>query len=500
METFLKGILKDFEIEENKVVETTISKLIQNAKVSDLEKSMTSIKKQVLDIFNMYRDKEEFKEKNISLPNANAKKEYQFSFDPSANPNIIIRDIKNLDIVGLRFDAENYCITGTPTMANNIDIQIIFYNKNDKNETDDIKVVPFVVNADPKDLWIDKPSDKGSRFAKSDMATFSAKFLDKKIVIASKRGRSHAHAGTFRDDDFYVQDLPDDWAIAAIADGAGSAQYARMGSQIATEFISKSFDDSDLLSLLSTHVTDFFCETKEPEIQDIAESDNHQSTANENKDIIPASNEDNIHESTEKQINKESYRLQKKSAIINILYKSVRNLYHELKNFSDKEALSIKDLNTTIIFSLTKKFEFGYVVLTFGVGDCPINILTDNDEKVQLLNFLDVGDVGGATRFITMNEIFSNPDMGSRFGINCFKDFSKLFMMTDGIYDPKFLVESKLENIENWKEFLKDLNGENEELAKVDFEEDTDIEAQLLHWMDFWSKGNHDDRTLAIIY
>ncbi|WP_300690141.1 protein phosphatase 2C domain-containing protein [Chryseobacterium sp.] len=492
METFLKGILKDFEIEENKVVETTISKLIQNAKVSDLEKSMTSIKKQVLDLFNMYRDKEEFREKNISLPNANAKKEYQFSFDPGENPNIIIRDIKNLDIVGLRFDAENCCITGTPTVANNINIQIVFYNKNDKNETDDIKVVPFVVNADPKDLWIDKPSDKGSRFAKSDTASLSATFLDKKIVIASKRGRSHAHAGTFRDDDFYVQDLPDDWAIAAIADGAGSAQYARMGSQIATEFISKSFDDSDLLTLLSNHVTDFFCETIEPEMPDTVESDHNPSIANENKDTAPD------HETTEKQTN--NNKLQKKSAIINILYKSVRNLYHELKNFADKEALSIKDLNTTIIFSLAKKFEFGYVVLTFGVGDCPINILTDNDEKVQLLNVMDVGDVGGATRFITMNEIFSNPDMGSRFGINCFEDFSKLFLMTDGIYDPKFLVESKLENIENWKEFLKDLNGENEEMVKVDFEEDTDIEAQLLHWMDFWSKGNHDDRTIAIIY
>ena len=36
METFLKDILKDFEIEENKIVETTISKLIQNEKVSDL--------------------------------------------------------------------------------------------------------------------------------------------------------------------------------------------------------------------------------------------------------------------------------------------------------------------------------------------------------------------------------------------------------------------------------------------------------------------------------
>lgn len=485
METFLKDILKDFEIEENKIVETTISKLKQNAKVSDLEKSMLSIKKQVLEIFNMYRDKEEFKEKQIIIPNANAKKEYQFSFDLNEFPNITIREIKNLDVVGLYFDSENSCITGIPTIANNIDIQIVFYNKNDKNETDDIKIIPFVVNADPKDLWINKPSDKGSRFAKSDSATLFAEFLDKKIVIASKRGRSHAHAGTFRDDDFHVRELPDKWSIVAVADGAGSAQYSRMGSKIATEFITKSFDDADLLHQLSDHIINFFGEDQTGE-HNILSENTVDNTSLESKDKNENFTEDD--------------RLKKKSAIINILYKNVRNLHHELKIFADQESLQIKDLNTTIIFVLIRKFDFGYVVLSFGVGDCPINIMTNDDGKVQLLNFLDVGDVGGATRFITMSEIFSSPDMGTRFGIHCFEDFSKLFLMTDGIYDPKFLVESKLENIENWKEFLKDLNGENEELAKVDFEEDSNIEEQLLYWMDFWSKGNHDDRTLAIIY
>ena len=72
--------------------------------------------------------------------------------------------------------------------------------------------------------------------------------------------------------------------------------------------------------------------------------------------------------------------------------------------------------------------------------------------------------------------------------------------MTDGIYDPKFVVESKLENVESWKNFLRDLDGENDDEIKVDFDDDTNIENQLSDWMDFWSKGNHDDRTLAIIH
>ncbi|MNT76273.1 hypothetical protein D3C72_2152610 [compost metagenome] len=73
--------------------------------------------------------------------------------------------------------------------------------------------------------------------------------------------------------------------------------------------------------------------------------------------------------------------------------------------------------------------------------------------------------------------------------------------MTDGIYDPKFVVEANLEKIEKWNEFLSDLKGNNEDRSKVDFEyENADIATQLSTWMDFWSPGNHDDRTLAIIY
>jgi hypothetical protein len=74
-------------------------------------------------------------------------------------------------------------------------------------------------------------------------------------------------------------------------------------------------------------------------------------------------------------------------------------------------------------------------------------------------------------------------------------------LMTDGIYDPKFVVEANLENIDKWKEFIEDLKGKNEDNAKVDLDPaNPAIATQLSAWMDFWSSGNHDDRTLAIIY
>ena len=128
-----------------------------------------------------------------------------------------------------------------------------------------------------------------------------------------------------------------------------------------------------------------------------------------------------------------------------------------------------------------------------------------NKEKTEtkMLNWLDVGEFGGGTRFVTQSEIFHSTEnpMISRFSINIVDDFSYLFLMSDGIYDPKFEVEANLEKNEKWLEFLADLEGKNEDNSKIDFNsENKELANELSTWMDFWSKGNHDDRTLAVIF
>ena len=117
------------------------------------------------------------------------------------------------------------------------------------------------------------------------------------------------------------------------------------------------------------------------------------------------------------------------------------------------------------------------------------------------MNWLDVGDFGGGTRFITMPEIFSSDKFSTRFGFKLIENFSYLILMTDGIYDPKFVVEANLEKVEKWQEFISDLQGNNDNMVKIILDkENTEIANQLSTWMDFWSAGNHDDRTLAIIF
>ncbi|AZA90732.1 Uncharacterised protein [Chryseobacterium nakagawai] len=403
----------------------------------------------------IYKEKEEFKEVHWVLQHAHSGKFYEFSFGMSDFPNIRIKTINNLEETGLKF--ENNSISGIPMTHNLYHLDIEFFHIEDKENTE-IKRVQLLVNVDPKDLWKSIPSDRNSDFYKEDEVSFQGTFSDKKIVVASKRGRSHAHEGKFREDDFAVTELASEWNVVSVSDGAGSSVMAREGSRLATVSINQFLSDPDVLSEIENNINIIY------------------TSGNLQKELDEA-----------------------KENVIRLLYKGVLYVHNTLEKTAAKNNLSINDLHATLIFALVKKFSFGYVILSFGVGDCPINLINTDFSEVELLNTMDVGEFSGGTRFMTMKEIFSDHII-SRFRITCVEDFSYLVLMTDGIYDPKFLTENKLEDTECWKTFFNDLNGGNDDLAQVDFINDAKVAQQLLHWTDFWSRGNHDDRTLAIIY
>ncbi|RTZ49766.1 protein phosphatase 2C domain-containing protein [Chryseobacterium arthrosphaerae] len=370
-------------------------------------------------------------------------------------PNIRIRKIINLEETGLRF--EDNKISGIPMVSNVYHLGIEFYHTGDEKNIE-IKNIDLFVNADPKDLWKNIPGDPGDIFYKPDDISYQGKFLDKKIVVTSKRGRSHAHEGKFREDDFAVNELPADWCIVSVSDGAGSAKAAREGSRVATTSVNSFFNSSEVLAELDNNIN------------------------------IIYTPEDSTRDKDEARRN-----------VIRTLYEGVLFVHTALDKTATDHDLSISDLHATLIFALVKKFSFGYIILSFGVGDCPVNLISTGFSEVQLLNRMDVGEFSGGTRFITMKDIF-NDQMAARFSITCVNDFAYLVLMTDGIYDPKFSTENKLEDKESWRTFFNDLAGHNDDSAKVDFINDTGIDAQLSLWADFWSRGNHDDRTLAIIY
>jgi serine/threonine protein phosphatase PrpC len=58
---------------------------------------------------------------------------------------------------------------------------------------------------------------------------------DYRLIAASRRGRSHEHTGTYREDAFAVGASANGAWMIAVADGAGSCRLSRVGARIATQ-------------------------------------------------------------------------------------------------------------------------------------------------------------------------------------------------------------------------------------------------------------------------
>ncbi len=403
----------------------------------------------------------------IIIPNATVNKPYEAKIDllKAGMNDIVLTEFQDLTEYGLAYDNELETIKGTPVVSGDFKINFQFRIEGEAEDAElHTKPINLVINADPKSLWKNIPSTQlEDNYWKPDEAADFAALGSKHIVAASKRGRSHANMGSFRDDDYAFKYLDNcGWSIVAVADGAGSAALSREGSRLACETVLEFFTNTFTAASLQTFDDTLLAHHTAPT------------------------------EETVKQISHFVY---------NNLSKAALSAHMALEEFANRIERPLKEFHSTLIFALYKKYDFGYAILTFGVGDCPIGLLNKDLTEIKLMNWLDVGDYGGGTRFITMSEIFSSDKFSSRFGFKLVDDFSYLMLMTDGIYDPKFVVEANLEKIDEWKKFLADLGGNNEEKITVEFNADnTAIAGQLSAWMDFWSPGNHDDRTLAIIF
>lgn len=403
---------------------------------------------------------------SVTLPNGTVDKKYETKFDfiHLGWKDVIYSEIQGLENTGLEFNNDEELLFGNPTVSGDLKIKLLFRVEGEAEDSIlNEKTITIIINPDPKSLWKNIESDKKAPFWKEDNVEISSDFLDKKIVVASKRGRSHANVGSFRDDHFAFKNINDTgWSIIAVSDGAGSASLSREGSKMSCDLVVTYFEEN-----FSSEFLKEFDET-------LLEHNN------------------NPNEDSSKKVSRFVY---------DNLSKATWFVHKELEKFATKLEKPLKDFHSTLIFSLVKKYDFGYALLTFGVGDCPIGLINKDLTEIKLMNWLDVGEFGGGTRFITMPEIFQSDKFQTRFGLKLVDNFSYLILMTDGIYDPKFVVEANLEKIDKWNEFLEDLQGKNEDGLSVNLNKDNDkIANELSNWMDFWNPGNHDDRTLAIIY
>lgn len=333
--------------------------------------------------------------------------------------------------------------------------------------------IPIAFNPDPRSLWKNIPTSKDIPFYKPDFECDYIKVESKEdsaprkdIVAASQRGRSHAQEGKARDDHFKAVHCDDsDWYVIAVADGAGSAKLSRRGSEIACNTVIE------------------HC------LEQLKNSDEFEAK-------IRA-----YHEAKDD----EAARREMSTTIYNIVGGGAFKAHKAIKAAADaNDSVTAKDFATTLMFAICKKFDFGWFIASYWVGDGAMCLYNREKGTHKLLGIPDEGEFSGQTRFLTMQEIFKDAkSVMDRLRFSIEDDFTALMLMTDGVSDPMFETDNNLNSTAKWDEFWDKLHDgfTDDEIPGVDLSDDNEeSKFQLLRWLDFWSPGNHDDRTIAILY
>jgi serine/threonine protein phosphatase PrpC len=423
----------------------------------------------------------QIKNKEIKFPLGKVNQMYSINFDIETLgiPELAEVTFTGLEAIGLQYYPDEKQIRGIPTVAGDHKITMQCTRKDQPKDRPKFdRDINLIINPDPRSLWNNIPTPENIEYYKPDedkdfvkvepeiskgLFGFGKKeHARKDMVAASQRGRSHAHEGKARDDDFALNfDKKTEWYTIVVADGAGSAKYSRKGAQIACKTVIDVCKEK-----LSSQKEDF---------------------------------EKNIHLFQNDKSQENSGKIER--SMYNIIGNAAFQAYKNIQDEAEKRQYPLKDYSTTLLISISKKFDFGWFIAAFWVGDGGIGIYRKEPEYLKVLGEPDGGEFAGQTRFLTMSEIFTWESMSKRLRFDIIPDFTALILMTDGITDPKFETDANLNRIEKWHELWDDLQGKNEENAKVDFTDDNEQTAgQLLKWLDFWSRGNHDDRTIAILF
>lgn len=346
------------------------------------------------------------------------------------------------------------------------------------------------IAADPRTLWQDLPVEDFEGYPADNEACEARQLLetDKIVVAASCRGRSHAHTGRPRDDNFLIDaDEESGWNFVAVADGAGSCRFSRKGSALACASML-----ATLKQLLpSDRMSEFFQAN-----QDCLHEWKREFEAADGC-IDPALEE------------KHHQRMAENSGLCldGVIYNAIYTAYNSIVDEAKSRVQEVRDYHTTLICAAFKQFDFGWFIISYWVGDGVMALYNWNQSgRVLVPGIPDSGEFAGQTRFLTMGKEEINPEAVARRTRYTFaKDFESMILATDGITDAFFPSEKSVLDEDEWRNFWSQtlpVGSADAPPCKELFDGKSSPDEQALalrRWLDFWSKGNHDDRSILIV-
>lgn len=383
------------------------------------------------------------------LPNCKVGTEYaeRIKGRDASGRELEIVDLRFPDNFGLSFDPATQTAKGVPALSGEyvLNLQWRFPGLPGVRSGE----CRLTSNPDPRSLWKVTEPDSSLPYRKKhlDHQLIRAGSFD--IAAASRRGRSHEHGGTFRDDDFFVAATQDNgWAVLIVADGAGSAEFSREGSRIAVETAGRYLVD-DLDGEFGTKV----------------------GTLVDGWDADPA-NADTIGEEFHYSFHRMALRA-----------------VEAIENEAGARGAPVRSFATTLLAAAIRRDGDNTFLATFWIGDGAIVTYAPPPGIVKPMGTPDGGEFAGQTRFLERATLADG--FAKRVSIGRHENISSVILLTDGVSDPYFETDNGLADPSKW-------NALWNELAPLLSEEDPS--RALAEWLHFFKQGHHDDRTIAMLW
>ena len=300
------------------------------------------------------------------------------------------------------------------------------------------------------------PDESDPDFVENDV--HQAEQLDKtwRIIAASVRGKSHAHAGTFRDDS-YAYGLVDGWSIVVVSDGAGGSKLSRVASRIACDVSVQTL--KELLAGTSL------------------ECRNAESSSDE-------------------------FRGELEQKITVPLVKSALAAQADVLREINRRKITTKDMYATLLIMLHTRYCDKDIVASIQIGDGAIGVL-DGEGECTVLGDADHGEFTGETRFLVTPGI--EEEFQHRVKATIKPKVQCVAVMSDGVSDDFFPEEKQLIQLFNGDPINIEgmtANGEDDEpmhgvLKNVVGQHDNG--ESLARWIKYEKRGSFDDRTLVLL-
>ena len=358
-----------------------------------------------------------------------------------------------LEALGIAVDDEAKELVCAPIVSGELRLEVEFSHRDRPYHPLLSEFSQVTINPDPDSLWKNLDTDPHAPFQKPNVAHEKMETPYARVFAASQRGRSHAHEGSFREDDYRLSfhELSG-WHLLVAADGAGSAKLSRRGSELA-------------------------CETSQATLRQWLEG---EGASKLDEAIVPL-----IEEGNAGKLKQELYHW-----LVGTAHSALKAIKDEAASMDPPRPP--KDFHTTLLICGAKKLPTGWVLVSFTIGDGGVGIRQGDGTPIAFCE-PDSGEFAGQTVFLTVNHVFEDADKNmSRLHAAFVQDLSAVVLMTDGITDPRFPTEESLKDKGCWDAFWSEVT------TATHFDE-AEADARLLKWLSFKSAGNHDDRTIVFL-